>query len=604
MRSKLRNSTSSFPKEGILRWGWIIVIAALLCDINSWGHQFVMDDTDYLVRNPILQDPRHIVQLFSSLYVPHSAIGQMYRPLTAFTFAINIWISGLSPDSLHPFNRLLHALTCLGFFWALKRLIPQPALLAPLTGLLFAVHPLQTEAITYITGRSDALVSMLFAFAWVFFIRFRQSPASNRKLYLLSVLFYFLALLSKESAITWLGVVLLTEFVYFSGRSFRNLLTRLRRDFFKVYISYLATTLVFLVARFGALKGSTTSISFSVENPLLEASTPVRLLTALKVMFQSIWLFLWPLPLSADYSYNQIPLLTRWTSLAAFIVLFSTLAFLVILMWSYRRLPHLFFGFGFFVVTYSIVSNLVLTIGTIRADRLIYMPSLGLCLAAATGLIYVGDLFKKGGWTHSLHLMVAIFVLLLACRTVLRNRDWRDSNTLYLQAVRTSPQSVKVRTYLGEMYARNNEPEKALEQYRVAATINPHSIELLNNVGSLLMRDGKTDEAISYFRQALAAEPNKPDVSRLNLGAALRRRGDLAGAIEQYDKIIQRSPLNAAAHFNKGNALYEVGKLSEAISEYRQALAIDPQFTNARTNLEILLRKTGTPAAPPDGHPR
>ncbi|MGB7624005.1 MAG: hypothetical protein WBN92_16790, partial [Terriglobia bacterium] len=253
MKSKARSRRRSLRKSDlpvrsffIKSWHWefLIILAALVCDLNSWGHQFVYDDAPYIVDNTFLHEPRNILRIFTSPLVPFSGtIGRgLYRPFTALTYAVNYWISGPNPDSFHLMNRLLHIITCLGIFWALQRLLSRESHIPLFTTLLFAVHPIQTEAITYIAGRADALAMLFFVLAWLSFMRARQSPSASIKIRLLSVLFYLLALLSKESAITWLGVAFVTEFLYFSAGRLKNLLQNLKQHFLKIYALYFLVT--------------------------------------------------------------------------------------------------------------------------------------------------------------------------------------------------------------------------------------------------------------------------------------------------------------------------------------------------------------------------
>lgn len=212
---KTAPGTSWFQRFSRLEW--LIVLAALLCDLNSWGHQFVLDDFAYVVNNRFLHDPGNFLAIFTSILVPvpHS-MGQVYRPLTALTFGINCWVGGLHPDGFHLINRLLHVLTSLGVFWAVRQLIRDKGPVPLLTALLFAVHPFQVEAITYINGRADALAALFYILALYYFVRLRSSESLNLPLYLLSLAFYLLSLLSKENGITWLGAALLIDVVYFS----------------------------------------------------------------------------------------------------------------------------------------------------------------------------------------------------------------------------------------------------------------------------------------------------------------------------------------------------------------------------------------------------
>jgi len=258
---------------------------------------------------------------------------------------------------------------------------------------------------------------------------------------------------------------------------------------------------------------------------------------------------------------------------------------------------------GFFAVTYSIIGNFIVPIGTIRADRLLYLPSLGLSLLVGVALANLEQTFRASGAKKAIRVAVTLILLLLATRTIIRNRDWRDQFTLYLQALHTSPNSVKVHTYMGGAYVARNELDKGIEEYRIAESIDPNFFELLTNLGVALLKKGRTDEAIADFHRALALRPDKADIVRIDLGMALRTKGDLAGAMEQYDKVIQQFPSSAAAHFNKGNALYAQGNIPAAISEYNQALAIDPHLAEARTNLGILLQKA-QPAGSPQSIPK
>ncbi|MBZ5554128.1 MAG: tetratricopeptide repeat protein [Acidobacteriia bacterium] len=590
--------------DRILHGPWIILAAALLCDVNSWGHHFVMDDMDYIVRNPVIHSPASILQIFTAPFVhfPNVTL-DLYRPLTALTLAINYWISGPQPDSFHLFNRLLHVLTSLGIFWVVRRLMPQRPAVAFLTGLLFAVHPVQTEAITYISGRADALAMLLFVFAWLVFIRMRATPYRLR-LYVISVILYFLALLSKESAITWLGIVLLTQWVYFSQRKVKDFFEHLRQDFWRVYAGYIAATLVYVALRFSAFRGISITPTKFLVNPLVTAGFSGRLLTSLKIFFVSIGQLILPVHFSPDYSFNQIPVLDHWTNGASLAVLFLTAAFLVLLGWSHKRSPDIFFCLGYFTVTYSVVSNLIVVIGTIRADRLLYMPAFGFCLLGGLGLAYLEETARPTVWKNPVRAAALVVLLLLAGRTVIRNRDWRDQFTLYLKAIRYSPDSVKMHGYLGEQYFARNQLAEAGEHYRFALSIYPDQPDLLNDLGALLSRQGKSEEAIQCLRRALVLGPNDPELARTNLGLTLQARGNLTEAIQQFDQIIQQDPFSSGAHFNKGNALYLAGRVNEAINEYGRALEIDPRNAGAQKNLNLALQKQTPPPSPRERTPR
>ena len=586
----LRPVPSAMPfLERFHYWELLIFVAALAGDWNSWGHQFVMDDLSRIVGNPLIRGFGHLHEIFLSPYnLMYGMPSGLYRPLTTLTFALNYGISGLNPDGFHAVNRMLHVLTSLGIFWILRRLISGSPV-AIVTALLFAVHPVQTEAVTYINGRSDSLVMFLFVFSWLFFIRARTS---GRVLpYACSVTFYLLALFSKESAITWLGVALLTEFVFFSQSQLRTFWLHLREHFIKFYAGYLLVSAAYLALRFSALKGVSKLEVTLLDNPLAYVTGMVRVLTGLKILFQSLGMLLWPMHLSADYSYNQIPMILQVSSPAALGILALTTGFCILLVWSYRRAPAVFFGLGYFLITYSLISNLLIPIGTIRADRLLYMPSLGIFLLAGIAFAGINASMERFSAKKVARVILALALLLMLARTVSRNQVWRDEFTLYAQTVQDAPRSAKAHNNLGAQYFSRGEFGPALEQFTTAETIKPDYPDLLNNMGSLFSRERKSVEAIAHLNRAVSLSPTNPEI-RNNYGLALKAQGRLADAIAQYDIVIQQYPSNADAHFNKANALVAQNKTAEAISEFSRTLEIDPRYMLARSNLTLLLQRT------------
>jgi tetratricopeptide (TPR) repeat protein len=578
------------------RWEVLLILTALICDGSSWGHQFVIDDWVYIVENHFIQNPRNFLRILVSPLVPV----HLYRPLTALSLGVDCWVHGLNPDGFHVVNRLIHVMICLGTFWVLRHLLSNPAA-AFLTALLFAAHPIQTEAVTYIDGRSDLLAMLFFVFAWLFHIHARHSAEAKRRYFAAALVFYFFAMLSKESGITWIAVVLVTEFVYFSKSSPAALWQNLRKGLWKVFAGYLFAPLVFLALRafaFGQVQRAHDSF---VQNPLSHVPFLVRELTGLKVLFQSLGLLFWPVHLSADYSYNQIPLITQWSSPAALGCIALSLAFLLLLGWSYFRAPDVFFGLGYFLATYSVVSNLVIHIGTIRADRLLYMPSLGILLIV--GILLAG-LDRRLQWPmakKALRLSLVVFVILLITRTVWRNSDWQDDRTLWLQTVQTAPNSSNAHHALGSVFFARREYSLALEQYRVAETIYAEDPMLICDLGDVLSQVGRADEAMQYYRRAVDLDPLYP-MLRFKLAVALRARGDFAGAklqdeaiIAFYDDLIRKNPSNADHHYFKAKALSAQGQLEQALSEYRRTLQLDPNYDLAREGIDWITRKMAAP---------
>ncbi|MGB7620818.1 MAG: tetratricopeptide repeat protein, partial [Terriglobia bacterium] len=317
------------------------------------------------------------------------------------------------------------------------------------------------------------------------------------------------------------------------------------------------------------------------------------------VLFQSMGQLLWPVHFSPDYYYNQIPLISNWRSVAGLGVVGLCAILLGTLAWTYRHSKDAFFGLSFFLITYSIVSNLIVLTGTIRADRLLYMPSLGVFLLAGVAISRMKSSFHKASIYNTSRGVFALLLVVLAVRTAMQNGEWVDGLSLWTQAVRISPNSSTAHKALGVEYYERGRFSAALEQYQIAESIYPDDADLSNDMGTLLLRQGQTEEAISYLRRAVSKVPQP--IARYNLALALRAQGNYKEAklqedaiIEYYDALIQKEPSNPNHHYFKANALYSQGNLVEALAEYRLALQIDPNYLMAKISIDALSRRTNT----------
>jgi tetratricopeptide (TPR) repeat protein len=599
-RSRVKKSekSSSLPAftDRLFKPEWLLILAALLCDLNSWGHQFVVDDHARIFSNPLVTDTTRFLDIFCRPGDPTSEVSTgLYRPVTVLSYAINSWITGLHYDGFHLVNRLLHVLITLMVFRCLRLLITSSPKIALFSALVFAVHPIQTEAITYINGRPDALAMLFFIAAWFFFLRLRSSEQPSGKHLWLSMGFYFLGLLSKENAVTFLGVAFLTDWLYERQRNGKVLFGIVTDGLWKAYAGFALVTATFLIVRVVVLKGlAPLQVGFYL-NPLAHVSILSRILTGLKILFQNLALFFYPRTFSADYSYDQIPLLKEWNSPSSLMVLVGMALLVVILFWSYKRLREVFFGLAFFLITYSIVSNLFVPIGTIRADRLLYLPGLGLCIIVGFVLTRFSFLADKSGWRPVFQVCVVILILGLTARTLARNRDWKDDFSIYYQTAQTSPRSTKVHLELGNQYYSLKQYDLALQHYRMAESIqllsdHAESATLLVNLGNLYLKTDRAGDAIQSFQKALNLDPPNR-MARGNLGLAYLKLNKPEAAIAEFDMLIRKDPSDTEARFNRGYALQMMQRTPEAIEEYQKLLEINPNFPNARANLNQLMER-------------
>ena len=230
-----------------------------------------------------------------------------------------------------------------------------------------------------------------------------------------------------------------------------------------------------------------------IDNPMSLVAAPQRILTALWVQVLYVARTLFPITLSADYSYKEIPLVMGLHDSRAW----AGLALLGIALATFVKRPTARMSLIFWAVLFLPAANLLMPIGTMMGERLVYLPSIGLVLLVVQGVV------RLPGYKYAL----AILVLLFAIRTAVRNRDWHDADTFYPNLAHTSPGSAKSHYFLGCLKAARDDPGGALAEYDQAITIFPPYPEALNNRACVLITLGRVAEAKASFRQCLKYDP-------------------------------------------------------------------------------------------------
>jgi Flp pilus assembly protein TadD len=461
-------------------------------------------------------------------------------------------VGGLNPLGFHLVNVLLHLtvtwlLYLVGFQLGLSRRA------AVLSAVLFAIHPIHSEAVSGVVGRAELMmvIGVLAALRW--FTQGRSGP---------SLIAFGLGLLSKEQAATLPALLLLYDLTVpgpFAGLHSRS--QRLRVAF-RRYGPYLLVLMGYGFLRWRVLGGALNLPSASIlENPLPHLDSPLGLVNAVKVCGLYLWLCVWPASLSADYSYNAIPLADSLLDTGLGFALLAWLTLLGIAVRSFRRDRRAFFCVGLLTATFLPVSNLAIPIGTIMGERLFYLPSAGLCLLA--GLAYERVTSHSSRITH--HALLLLLVLICAAllvRTVVRNQDWVSTEHLFLSALRVVPDNAKVHAALGRI-AKNK---------------------------------GRWDEAISHFQTALGIYPgySQEDVPfNSNFGIALIEKGMVAEGTAALERAIQINPQWSLLHYNLGFAYSKQERYREAEAAYRRALSLNDEDPRAYTGLGYLFLRQG-----------
>ncbi len=601
-------------RDGSPRFGFLLPVSllvfAVLLYANSAGNGFVLDDTATVESNSLIRSLANLPTLFASDYWAPKMKGGLYRPLVTTSYALNYALGGGEPAGYHLVNIALHALNSLLILLLFRRLTGN-ALVSAGAAFFFAAHAVHTEAVANVVGRAELMCAAFFLGSLLCYIPPERGEApSSRARYAASLALYALALLCKENAVTLPGVIALYDLVY-GGRSETGLARRLthlvRSRWRSVYGGFAAVTLAYLAARYLVMSsGAPVDPTAHIDNPLIGLSLHWRILNALQVGYHCLWLLCFPLHLSYDYSYDQIPLITTFSDPRVFATLAFAAAALWILAWSYRRSRDVFFALGFGVVTISIVSNFFVLIGTIMAERLLYLPSVGFCLAATIALERASGMLG-GRRTAARAIFVAVCAVIVGLngwRTVLRNADWESNSSLFLHELEVSPRSAKVRHNAAViLFFEHNRAEEAMEQLEKESEINdPERLKPPPLLGHVLLHQGRKEEAIAVYEAIAARQKLKDPLVYNNLGFVLVDDAiDVERGVRLLERAVEEDPENPHFLDSLGWAYFKTGRLREAYALIEHSLEIDdsgPSGEARRSHLEEVERALQSGAAP------
>ena len=544
-----------------LRIGLLLAVVALIYG-NTLRNEFTMDDQIYIVTNPQVLHPS-----LRGLFAPHK-ISNVVRPVTFATFALNWHLGGSHTVGFHLFNLMLHAgvtLLLLAVLQALLGASPPAKAVAFAAALVFAVHPLHAEAVASISGRAELLAAGFVFAAWVLHLEDQQIPA---------LVCFILALLSKESAVVFLPLLLVGD--YARGKWKPVLRYAL---FAGVTLLYLGILWKVQGRRFGQITIS------QLDNPLAVIPAHWRILNALRVAWKYVGLHVYPAKLSCDYSFNAIPIYLDWRHTLP--ALLAALAVASAWIWAlWKRHSGLILAGGIYLVSFAVTANILMPTGTIMGERLAYLPSAGFCLLVALGW----------NWLQSRQRIVALAALtaLIAAfgmRTMVRNRDWVDNLNLYSAGVRVSPGSAKMHADLADEYMGAEDREIAATEFQTALNIYPEYPDALANYGLLEAWRGNDQAAGRMMERAFYMShrdnPNY-DFMAVNYAGLLMQSGHMDGALAVLNREITESPSYARAWANRAVIHYKQGQSGPARSDAEAALRLDPENTQAHKLLQML----------------
>lgn len=554
-----------------------LLLLAVVPYLAALGHPFAYDDYAQVVRNGLVRslDPRPVFAIGS---VTHGTV-EWYRPLAIYSLALNYATTELEPWSYRLVNLALHAANT-ALVLSIGRVIGTAAGAA---AALFAVHAVHSEAVIPAFGRADLLSTLFVLLAWRITLGSRSGPGTAAA----AAVLLFAGLLSKENAFALFPVVVASDLAVRTPRApFAERLRGLLRERWPLYAALAAAILIYGCLRVWAKDAllGTDGVRY-IENPLIEAGPAARAATGLWTMLRYVQLLVVPYPLSVDYSYNQIPVIDRWSDPRLLAVAVATLSVVILFRgrrWS--RGPVL--ALAVFLLLLAPVSNVLIPIGTIMAERLLYLPSVGSCLLAGFGFAAVRA--RTAGSARRVALVAfALLIALHSALVVARSRDWASDLRLFAAAVAASPNSAKAHYNHGSALADAGETRQAEAALRSAVAIAPAYPEAQNLVGTLLLARGELAEAARAFQAALQSSPDYPP-ALANLGIVRRRQHRIDEARQLLERAVRLDDSIVVAFVNLGLIAEKEGDVRKAVALYRRAYALDPTLAVVRARAEEL----------------
>lgn len=497
----------------------LVAAVAVAASVAGIANDFVFDDVPQVVENFRVHDLSRIGEIFTSPYWPPPFAPELFRPVASIAAALQYVIGAGSPTTFRIVSYLLYALAAVGVYTLAARLLPRRIALG--VGVLFAAHPVHVEAVALAVNQGELIVGWAATAATILYVdRRRRGALTTRDWALLCVLFA-IAALSKENGFVLPALLLGAEWLLVASEN------RIR-DVWRGYAALAALGVVLLVARAAVLSGNVAGALPA--KAIAGLSLGGRLLTMLQVAPKWLRLLAWPAHLQIDYSPNEIVASTRFGG-QELLGLGILIGFALIAWLARRRAPVITFGIIWCAIALLPVSNIVPT-GIVLAERTLFLPSIGFLIAVGGAVELLVKRYSDRGAIVERPLAVACGVLTVAgiVRSDLRQRTWRNGQTMWQAAAVDAPRSLRVRQAHEEAVADlTRDFERA-----IATSSTPWRVEF--ELGTLLRYMQADSAALDHLRKSVAAQPSQGDAA-LELSATLISIGKYAEAREVASRL-------------------------------------------------------------------
>lgn len=622
----------------------VVFITGTVTFLNSVNGQFVFDDSEAVLNNQDVLTESPLSNIFINDFwgtrLTLNKSHKSYRPIAVLTFRWNYWMAGgMHPFGFHATNIFLHGVVSALVVPVSNYLFGgNSPRMAFITSLLFAVHPIHTEAVAAIVGRADLLCALFSFLSFLFYAKASKlavmSTTVKSAIYLIFSLFLCtLALFSKEQGITILGIciaydvlilhrinifflpvfALSTLFSWCYGNFGADSSSRVskilqvsckrKEDFqhlfkkpFLMRLSALSVVGVLLMLVRWQAMGSKPPIFQKVDNPASFAENFwTRAWTYNYLYSLNAWLLVCPEWLSFDWAMGCVPLLShvndiRLLAIAAFWGSLLALLWRSITSANQRSGRTVTMALAVAIISFLPASNLFFRVGFVLAERVLYLPSLGFCMLIALGLRSI--FLTKPQCRQGIMAAFSCILLLFCIRSVQRSSEWLEEYTLFHSALSVCPLNAKVHYNVAKNAGDRGETALAVKEYRTALKLHPDYDQAMNNLANILRDQGNLVEAESLLRQALKIRPDFA-AAWMNLGIVLASMKIHKEAEFCYSQALYFRSHYPESFYNLGNLYLDLKMHEKALKAFQNAVKQKPTFSIAWNNMVIMLENLG-----------
>lgn len=533
--------------------GLLLVALVVAIYARTLGHQFQMswDDNWYIVYNESIQgfSWQNLKTIFSTVYQAN------YAPLQMLSYMLDCSLWGLSPGGFALTNFIFHALNGLLLYRMLYSLHGE-RLLALVAAAFFLVHPLQVESVAWISCRKNVLSLFFFLLSWEGYRRYRLALAGQgRTAYWGSVAAFLLSLMAKSTTLVLPVILMLYDYCFTEAG---------QRLWLKDKLPYIVAALVFALI---SMHFQHTDFQGGIRVPWHGGSPLATFFTMMPVFCLYLWRLVWPAGLNAIY---DVPVHISLDGA----VLVSGLV-LAMVAWGGFRLFRLDRRLGFwflFFWTGLLPFAQIVPIQWLITDRYINVSIIGAAALAGAGAVYLRNRFGEGG-ARLWYAVLVLWVAALSVVSFLRVGVWRDSVSLWSDAMARQPDSDKGWAVLGDAYLGAGAPDAARKAFESGLRINPANVEILHGLGDLYTQAGQLEQGYQLLRRLLALRPDYV-VGWASLGANYLKRGNVDEAERAYRKALSLQPDAWQVMILLGNLELQRGRATESAANYRQVEAM------------------------------